>query len=306
MEIRQIEYVLAVVDHGSFTRAAAAVHVSQPSLSDGIRRLEAELDVRLFHRLGRSVELTDAGRAFVGPARQLTRDRDAVLESVAGVRGLEAGTLDFVALSTLAADPLGRLVGRYREAYPGVAVRIAAPDDLAAVDAMVLDGRCELGLTELPPRRDELVSVSLERQEIVAVCPPGTKLSAPGRLPVGRLRDMPLVMTPRGLSTRDLLERALASAGVEPVIAVETSQREAIAPLVLAGAGTSFLPAGLAEPLGAQGAVVARLVPTLTRTIGLVHRPAPLTPAGRAFVELARARRRPEAAAASSKKDRRR
>jgi LysR family transcriptional regulator, carnitine catabolism transcriptional activator len=109
---------------------------------------------------------------------------------------------------------------------------------------------------------------------------------------VAKLRDMPLVTTPRGLSTRDLLDRALATAGVEPLIAVETSQREAIAPLVLAGAGTSFLPAALAKSLGAQGAVVARLVPTLTRTIGLVHRPAPLSPAARAFVELARPRRR--------------
>ena len=288
MELRQVEYVLAVVDRGTFTRAAAAMAVSQPSLSDGIRRLEAELDVRLFHRLGRSVELTDAGRAFVGPARQLARDRDAVLAAVAAVRGLDAGSLDFVALSTLAADLLGRLVGRFREAHPGIEVRIAAPDDLAAVDAMVLDSRCELGLTELPPRREELVSVALERQEIVAVCPPGTRLPAPGRLPVGRLGELPLVMTPRGLSIRDLLDRALAAAGVEPVIAVEPSQREASAPLVLGGAGTSFLPAGLAAPLAEQGAVVARLVPTLTRTVGLVHRPAPLTPAARAFVELAR------------------
>ena len=176
-----------------------------------------------------------------------------MLESVAGVRGLRAGTLDFVSLSTLAADPLGRLVGRFRKAHPGIVVRIAAPDDVGAVDAMVLDGRCELGLTELPPRRDELVSVPLERQEIVAVCPPRTRLPAPGRLPVAKLRDMPLVTTPRGLSTRDLLDRALATAGVEPLIAVETSQREAIAPLVLAGAGTSFLPAGLAESLGRAG-----------------------------------------------------
>src|SRR5258705_8205197 len=116
MDLRQVEYVLAVVERGSFTKAAASVQVSQPSLSDGIRRLEAELDVRLFHRLGRSVELTDAGKAFVGPARQLTRDRNAVLDSVAGVRRVHTGTLDFVALSTLAADPLGALVGRFRRA----------------------------------------------------------------------------------------------------------------------------------------------------------------------------------------------
>ena len=296
MDLRQVDYVLAVVDRGSFTKAAASMDVSQPSLSDGIRRLEAELDVRLFHRLGRSVELTDAGRAFVGPARRLTRDREAVFESVATVRDLHGGTLDIVALPTLAADPLGRLVGGLRKAHPGIAVRIAAPEDDGAVVAMVLDGRSELGLTELRTNReksgDELVSVSLERQELVAVCPPRTRLATSGRLPVARLRGMPLVTTPPGTSTRDLLDRALVSAGIDPVIAVETSQREAIAPLVLSGAGTSFLPARLAESLAAQGAVVARLVPTLTRTIGLVHRPAPLTPAARAFVELARPKRR--------------
>jgi LysR family transcriptional regulator, carnitine catabolism transcriptional activator len=292
MDLRQVEYVLAVVERGSFTKAAASMDVSQPSLSDGIRRLESELGVRLFHRLGRSVGLTDAGRAFVGPARRLTRDRDAVLESVATVRDLQSGTLDIVSLPTLAADPLGRLVGGFRKANPGIAVRIAAPEDDGAVAAMVLDGRSELGLTELRTHRDELVGVSLERQELVAVCPPRTRLATSGRLPVARLRGMPLVTTPPGTSTRDLLDRALASAGVEPHIAVETSQREAIAPLVLSGAGTSFLPARLAEPLAAQGAVIARLVPTLTRTIGLVHRPSPLTPAARAFVELARPKRR--------------
>lgn len=292
MDLRQVDYVLAVVERGSFTKAAASMAVSQPSLSDGIRRLELELGVRLFHRLGRSVGLTDAGRAFVGPARQLTRDRDAVFESVATVRDLQSGTLDIVALPTLAADPLGRLVGGFRKAYPGISVRIAAPEDDGAVVAMVLDGRSELGLTELRTSRDDLVAVSLERQELVAVCPPRTRLASSGRLPVARLRGMPLVTTPPGTSTRDLLDRALASAGVDAVIAVETSQREAIAPLVLSGAGTSFLPARLAEPLAAQGAVIARLVPTLTRTIGLVHRPSPLTPAARAFVERARPKRR--------------
>ena len=141
-----------------------------------------------------------------------------------------------------------------------------------------------------PARRDDLVAITLGRQEIVAVCPPGTPLPAPGRLPVARLAGMPLVATPPGTSTRDLLDRALAAASVAPQIAVEISQREAIAPLVLSGAGTSFLPRAMAETLGGQGAVVARLVPALTRTIGLLHRAHPLTPSARTFVELARAK----------------
>jgi len=290
MDLRQVEYVLAAIDTGSFTGAAADVGVAQPSLSEGIRRLEAELGVRLFDRVGRTVQLTDAGRAFEGPARRLLRERSVLLEAVGAVRTVVTGTLDVVALPTLAVDPLAALVGRFRTAYAGVVVRIAEPDDAGALEAMVADGRSELGLTEIPPRRDDFVTIPLARQEIVAVCPPGTPLPAPGRLPVARLAGMPLITTPPGTSTRDLLDRALAAATVAPVIAVETAQREPIAPLVLGGAGTSFLPRAIADDLGAQGAVVARLVPALTRTIGLVHRGRPLTPTARAFVELARGR----------------
>ncbi len=288
MELRQVEYVLAVIDEGSFTAGAAVTGLAQPSLSEAIRRLERELGVRLFHRIGRRVGLTDAGRAFEGPARRMARERALAMEAVGSVRSLDHGTLDIVALPTLAVEPLAALVGAFRVAHPGVVVRIAEPEDASAVEERVADGRSELGLAELPPRRDDLVAIKLARQEIVAVCPPGTKLPAPGRLPVAALAGMPLVTTPPGTSTRDLLDRALAAARVVPTVAVETSQREAIAPLVLGGAGTSFLPRPMADALGDQGAVVARLVPGLSRSIGLLHRASPLTPAARAFVELAR------------------
>jgi LysR family transcriptional regulator, carnitine catabolism transcriptional activator len=289
MDLRQVDYVLAIVDHGSFTAAAEACGVTQPSLSEGVRRLETEFGVRLFDRVGRTVALTDAGRAFEGPARQLVRDRQLAFETVGAVRELAAGSLDLVTLPTLAVDPLAALVGRFRIAHPGVLMRIAEPDERpGAVDDMVADGRSEIGLTELPSRRDDLVAIALARQEIVAVCPPGTRLHASGRLPVARLAEMPLITTPPGTSMRDLLDRALAAADVAPFIAVETSQREAIGPLVLSGAGTSFLPRALADALVPNGVVVARLVPALTRTIGFLHRASPLSPAARAFVELAR------------------
>jgi LysR family transcriptional regulator, carnitine catabolism transcriptional activator len=291
MELRQAEYVLAVVDHGSFTAAAHSLGVAQPSLSESVRRLEDEVGVRLFHLVGRRVELTDAGRAFEGPARRLLRERELALDAVGSVRALERGTLDLVALPTLAVDPLAPLVGRFRVEHPGVVVHIAEPEDAAAVEQRVADGRSELGLAELPTRRDDLVTIVLTRQEIVAVCPPATKLTSTRKLRVAELAGMPLIATPPGTSTRDLLERALATAGVESEIAVETSQREAIGPLVLRGAGTSFLPSATAEVLRAQGAVIARLTPPLVRTIGLVHRASPLTPAARAFVEMARPRR---------------
>src|SRR5438105_15950181 len=98
VELRQVEYVLAVIDHGSFTAGALAAGVTQPSLSEGVRRLETELGVRLFDRVGRSVIVTDAGRAFEGPARRMIRDRALVFDAVGAVAALDRGTLDLVAI----------------------------------------------------------------------------------------------------------------------------------------------------------------------------------------------------------------
>src|SRR5262249_20903462 len=114
MDIRQLEYVVAVVDEGTFSAGAQALHVAQPSLSQGIRSLEAELGVELFVRTGRSVVLSEAGRALVDPARQVLRDVAVARAAVEEVIGLAAGHLDVVCLPTLAVSPTATLVGRLR------------------------------------------------------------------------------------------------------------------------------------------------------------------------------------------------
>ena len=291
MELRQVEYVVAVVDHGGFTRAAAAVHVAQPSLSQGIKTLEAELGVALFHRLGRRPVLSAAGEAFVGPARQLLRAAETARAAVAGVRGLVAGHLDLVALPTLAADPLAGLVGAFRRRYPGVTVRVAEPEEGSEVAELLRTGRAEIGLADLPtppdaPTPSDLVARPLFAQELLAVCPPGTVLPGAGRLSIDQVALFPLITTPPGTSSRRLVDQAMSSARTSPEIAVELAQREAILPLVLAGAGMSFLPASLAEDGARRGAVVVGLQPPVTRLIGLIHRAGPLSPAAAAFMAL--------------------
>lgn len=284
MELRQVEYVLAVVDHGGFTRGAEALGVTQPALSQAIRSLERELGVELFHRVGRGVQLTSAGEAFVPPARQLLREAEVVRNAVADVSEVLRGTLDLVALPTLAVDPLAPLVGAFRAAHPGVLVRVAEPEDGVAVAELVRSGRGEIGLTDLPLASDDLVARPMMSQEILAIRPPGTPAGHRAPLSIVELASSPLIATPPGTSTRRLLDDALATAGVQPTIAVELSQRDAIVPLVLAGAGSSVLPRPLAEDAAARGARIARLDPPITRVVGLVHRDAPLSPAAQAFV----------------------
>jgi DNA-binding transcriptional LysR family regulator len=284
MDLRRLRLFLAVVDHGGFTRAAEAEFVSQPSVSQAMRELESELGTPLFHRVGRGVRLTSAGEALVSPARQVLRDVDAGAAAVAAVRGLLTGRLDLCTLATLAVDPLAPVIGAFRTAHPGVVLSLSDPEDAAAVVRMVSGGECELGLTVDPD--DTLLVHALGRQDLLAVFPPGTPLPA-GAIAVTRLATSPLVTSPPGTSTRVLLEEACAGAGVTPHIVVVTEQREAILPMVLAGAGATILPRPLAETAATLGAAVAPLRPRVSREVSFVRRDAPLSPAAAAFLAVA-------------------
>jgi DNA-binding transcriptional LysR family regulator len=285
MDLRRLRLFLAVVDAGGMTRAAEAEHVSQPSVSQAMRELEAELGTPLFHRVGRRVVLTAAGEALVEPARQVLRDVETGRAAVEAVAGLGAGRLDLAALPTLAADPVAPLVGAFRRAHPGVDIALADPVDASALVELVASGACELGITAEPVTDPGLASHELVRQDLLAVLPPGEH--AAHTMAVATLARFPLVTAPPGTTTRTQLEEAFADARVSPRVAVVTAQREAILPLVLAGAGATLFPRPLAEQAAALGAVVVSLRPRLTRPVRLFHRIGPLSPAASAFLELA-------------------
>jgi DNA-binding transcriptional LysR family regulator len=285
MDLRSLGYVVAIVDEGGFGKAADALGVTQPSLSQAVKALENELGAQLFHRLGRSVTLTAAGEALLGPARQALRDAEVARAAVTDVAGLRAGRLDLVCLPTLAVYPVAELVGRFRTQHPGVQVHIVEPEDADAVAELVRTGASELGFAELPLRLADLDSVELTSHQFVAVTRP------PGEGPIGiaELATLPLIATPPGTSTRRQIEEAFAAAGHSPTIAVETDHREAIVAMVLAGAGIAILPEPVARARATQlrGGVVRPITPRIERRIGLIRRRGPLSPAAQAFTALA-------------------
>ncbi|MEO8695567.1 MAG: LysR family transcriptional regulator [Acidimicrobiales bacterium] len=286
MEVQQLRYMLAVVDNGTFTAAASACFVAQPSLSHAVRTLESDLGVELFHRVGRRTTLTSAGEAFAPAAREVLRALDTLRADVDAVAGVVAGHLDLVALPTLAVDPVARLVGAFRTAFPAVVVRLAHPENSKELVTLVRSGVSEIGITELPLVAERVVTRPLGRQELVAIFPPGTP--RPRRLQLAALARWPLITQPAGTSTRDALDGAFSTIDAKAAVAVETDQREAIVPLVLAGAGAAVVPKPMALVARRQGAVVASLQPALWRELGLLHRDSTLSPAARAFIELAR------------------
>jgi LysR family carnitine catabolism transcriptional activator len=281
---RQLEYFLAVAAHGSFTSAAAALHVAQPSLSHAIKAVEREVGAQLFHRFSRGVKLTSAGEALLRPAQQVLRDFAAASAAVQMVSDLTAGRLDIVAQTTLAVHPLADLVGAFRKAYPAVVIGIEDPEHAAAVAEMVRNGQSELGLTDFSVPVEDLRTHELPDQQILVVLPPDTDIGPDNSLTVSQVVAFDLIVTPPGTNSRAILDAALADAGVPLRVAVETPHRAAIVPLVLAGAGATLLPRSMAEDAARQGARIATLDPPVVHRVQLLWRRESLTPAGRAFV----------------------
>jgi DNA-binding transcriptional LysR family regulator len=288
MERRQLECFVAVVDEGGFTRAADALNIAQPTLSQAISSLERSLGARLFDRIGRGVSLTAAGEALVDPARRALRDFAVAEESVSRVRGLVAGHLDVAAIPTLA-QPLATLVGKFRTRHPHVVVRSPELDAGSSVETAVASGVCELGLTELPVTASGLVALTMGEQPFKLVAPPKTRVGA--RVPLARFAVFDFVATPQGTSSRARLDEALRKGKVaEPRVRVEIGNRDALIALVLAGAGAAFLPEPMAEQARKLGARVADTDPVISRRYGLIHRAAPISPAAQAILSLVRAK----------------
>ena len=301
MDLRQLGFVVAVVDHGGFTRAAEALHVAQPSLSQGVRTLETELGVSLFDRIGRSVQLTAAGRALLPAARQALHDVEIARSAVDAVRGVGGGRLDIVSIPTLGVSPVAEHIGAFCEAHPDVTVRLVEPEDADALAGFVIDGRSEIGFTELADSgpstagttagttaEPRLVATELDRQEYVAVHHRSVERGS--RVSMQQLADLPLVTTNRGTSTCRLVDEAFSAAGCRPRIAIETDLREVITAIVSAGGGYTITPRSVAERMvagSAPGEVrVAQITPGISRRVGVIHRPGEMSPAGAAFLDL--------------------
>lgn len=289
MDRRQLEYFLAVVEHGGFTNAARVLHVAQPSLSHAIAALEGELGGLLFHRLPHGAELTSVGQALVGPARQVMRDLATASASVRSVLDLSAGQLDIVAQTTLAMDPLAGMIGRFLCDHPKVTVRVTDPERGSEVDRIVRTGQSEVGLVHASMPMRGLDGIQLAEQDLYLVVSPSGQKPEKDSVGRSRLAELRFVATPSGSATRDILDTTMRELGTVPTIAVETAHRAMIVPLVLAGAGAALLPRSMAEDAATKGAWVGPVRPALRYRGRLVWRPGPLSPAAASFVDMARA-----------------
>ena len=176
MEIHQLRYFVAVADEGSFSRAAAKVRVAQPSLSQQIRKLEAEVGQPLFDRLPRSVVLTEAGRCFIDYARQILASIGDARRCVDELKDEVAGRLAVGAIPTIAPYVLPELVVTFQKHYPEVTLEIIE-DVTDGITRRVEVGELDVALASTCQQSPTLRRESLGNEPLLALVPEGHPLA---------------------------------------------------------------------------------------------------------------------------------
>jgi DNA-binding transcriptional LysR family regulator len=283
MTLRQLEYLVAVVDGGSFARASVELYVSQPTLSQQVRALEDEVGGPLLERLARGVRPTPAGDAFLPAARAALAAARRARRSARMVLGLGAGELEIATVGSVAVGLLPPVLRRWHARHAARTVRLVEHRDGPVLAQAVADGVADLGIGPRP----ESWSGPLERlgwEELVIVLPAGDPLRAGGGpVALAALADRDWVLFEREHALAELTERLCAAEGFTPRPAVRTAQIAAAPSLAGAGLGPALVPLNVvAGPLRRS---VRRLDPPRARELAAFTR-AEWSPLARAFVDL--------------------
>jgi DNA-binding transcriptional LysR family regulator len=250
MTLRQLQYLVAVVDEGSFARAAPALYVSQPTLSQQVRTLEAEIGGPLVERLVRGVRPTPAGEAFLPAARAVLAAADRARHSARMVLELEAGELEIATVGTVALGLLPPVLRRWRVRHRGLIVRVHEHRDAPTLAQAVSEGNADMGIGPRPPEWSGPLE-SLGWEEFVVILPPGDPLRRGGApVALAALADREWVLFEREHALGQLVERLCAAAGFTPRAAVRSAQIAGVAALAAAGLGPALVPINIVTSTG--------------------------------------------------------
>ena len=275
---RQLEYFQAVARELHFTRAAEALHIAQPALSQQIRKLERQLGVALFERNNHRVALTAAGAALVEHADRILSDLVAVEEEMLGWAGGVRGRIRLGAARGVVAQ-LARVLATFSRDFPGVEVELRELNTEEMVEGLIA-GRLDVATLAAPPASGDrrLSSHPLGAEPLVLVTGPDSALAGRSPLPVAALDGQDLVAYPAGSAVGEIVAAALAAAGARPLHRFESREYSTARALAGVGLAAAVMPRSVAQAPGPPVAVVA-LDPELSWTPTLawsaVRRPAP-------------------------------
>ena len=244
MEFHQLRYFCAIADSGGFSRAARLTHVSQPSLSQQIHKLEEELGARLFDRIGRTIRLTELGRAFLPRARALLFDLEAARSAVVEGSTSIAGPVCVGVIPTIAPYFLPPLLATFSRKYPQAHVTVVEEITPLLLDRM-RSGNVDVAVVAVPlqTRGHEFQSFPLIEEKLYAALPKHHALAKRRKVTLGELHDEPFLLLRDGHCFRETAVAACKRARVRPKIIFESGQFSSILSMVCAGLGVSIIPA---------------------------------------------------------------
>ncbi|WP_433300454.1 LysR family transcriptional regulator [Actinoplanes sp. CA-030573] len=247
MELRQLEYFIAVAEEANFTRAAERVRISQSGVSAQIRALEKELGSPLFDRSGRVARLTTAGKAAFPFAQAALENAQAMREVIDAVNGLVRGHLTVGMVRGCEVKPLFAALASFHDEYPAIELELVE-DDSDSLIKRVLAGFSDIALVgvagELP---SQLTGHVIAREGLVALVPPGHPQAGKKDLPLLEILSYALITLPEGTGIRAAFDEACLAAGKFPDVALVASAPTAVAELASRGLGIAVLSESMAS-----------------------------------------------------------
>ncbi len=265
MEFHQLRYVCAIAETGSFSRAAERCHVAQPSLSQQVLKLEKDLGAKLFDRLGRSIRLTEAGRAFLPRARSILHPMEPARAEVVDKRKDVRGAVAVGVIPTIAPYLMPRYTADFARKYPEARLRILEETTPVLVENL-RNLSIDIAILALPLRHKEFEFLPLRTEPLFAVLPKDHPRASAKSLSLKDLRGEQFVMLRDGHCFRDLSIAACARARITPRIAFESGQFSSLLGMVAAGVGITLVPEMAVDP-GAACSYIRISDPRARRTI---------------------------------------
>ncbi len=286
MLLRHINYFLAVAEHLSFTRAALALHVSQPALSQQIRQLEDHLGAPLFDRSGRTVRLTDAGEVYLDYARRTLLGLEEGKRAIHDVADLRRGLLRIAVTPTFTSWLIGPLLAAFHQHYPDITVSVREmPQE--RIEEGLNAGELDAGIGFEGVYAQEIEAQTLLTEKLVLVVGAGHSLAGHTRLPVSTLNALPLVLLSTEFATRGQIDRCCWRHGVNPRVVMEANSVSAVLEIIRHAPLATLLPAAIARQNESLTGIA--FAPTLLERTAVIlqHRGRYQSAAARAFIQLA-------------------
>jgi DNA-binding transcriptional LysR family regulator len=289
MELRQLRTIVAVARHRSLTKAADELFLTQPAVSQQIRRLEEELGVDVFHRTSRRVELTPEGRVILSYAERVLSEVEGLHSELEDITGLLSGEIRIGGVYPTGPYDLFSMLAEFRSAHPGVAIHMVEDTQDDTLDALRSDDlECAFIAHDPDSLGDEFVANLLWTDELVVALPPGHPLAAEQGVEFDQLASEDLIAYRENSAIRRRLERKMGDRGLEPRNAFICTEMAAVRALASRGLGVAVMPRSIAEQAGPPIELRPFAPERLTWPVALVWRAARRqSPAGKAFLQIA-------------------